>query len=342
MKSTSIKEGKVRLILGCSSLAGLYEEIGDDKAESIINRALTRGFLTFDTAPHYGCGLGESRLGRALQKYTADICGVKLYTKVGRVMYSKDDLPHGAIIDVNNVPLSRECIFPEAPSDIIPCLDYTSYGVRKSYTDSTRRLQTDKIFGLRLHDCESEAKFEAATAPDGALAELVRLKHEGHIQDISLGMNDSSYALRLLRISPPQSIDSVMIAGCWNLLDHDLTALELLQECQTRGIKVHIAGVFASGVIVGGTTYKYAIAPASVLDKVSQWTQLANRFGVPLPAVAIAFAALPTVVEAVAVGVKEESEVDDFVSWANTPVPEKLWVVARSLGLLASHVSLQI
>lgn len=329
---------KTDLILGCSSLAGLYKEIGESKSEEIIERALAKGILCFDTAPHYGCGLGEERLGRALKKHVHNITSVKLYTKVGRVMLSKDDFSEDKLIDVGNVPRSKDCIFPEAPVDIVPCLDYTSVGAYRSYHDSVRRLQTDQIFGLRLHDCESEEKFEASVAPNGALSALVKLKQQGLIQEVSLGMNDATYALRILRASPAESIDSVMIAGCWNLLDHDEAALELLNECQSRGITVQNAGIFASGVLVGGVTYKYSPAPVSVLARVAQWTDLANAFGVPLPAVAIAFASQPSVVVAVAVGVKEVSEVDDFITWANTPIPDELWSVARSLGLIASYV----
>jgi|TARA_B100001142_G_scaffold313867_2_gene350788 D-threo-aldose 1-dehydrogenase len=151
-------------------------------------------------------------------------------------------------------------------------------------------------------------------------------------------MNDPAYTMRMIRGKPRGTFDSIMLAGAWNLLDQD--GFEVLLECQRRDIKVHVAGIFASGILVGGSTYKYDVASPEIIRRRELWSDLADTFGAPLPAVAIAFALLPAIVEKVAVGVKSAEEVHATVHWLESAsrLNPQLWVEAKQRGLLSVNI----
>ena len=341
--SPSSALGVDRLILGASPLAGIYAPSSDDVANATVAEALALGFTRFDTAPHYGLGLSERRLGAALRAALGESeanTRVKVYTKVGRVMKPIDEVTEeekASSVEWGNVPGHDGCIFPEAPRDVLPVLDYASGGFERSHADSLMRLGLDKVEGLRIHDAETPERFEAAMS-GGGVAALARLRAQGKIAEVSLGMNDAAYVLRMIRESAPGTFDSVMMAGSWNLIDQD--GYEVLLECQERNIAVHNAGVFASGLLVGGAHYKYAPAPEHIKAKTAQWQALANAYDVPLPAVALAFALAPEIITLCAVGVKSPSEVAQNVAWlrAARDVNPQLWIDAKSQGLLRHHI----
>lgn len=205
---------------------------------------------------------------------------------------------------------------------------------------------------------------------DGALDRLAVLRANGAVAEIGLGMNDPASALRLLREWPRVSsasplagqndvavgaatileganttpaalatdglewgLDSVMLAGCWNLLNQ--SGVEVLQECERRRVVVHNAGIFASGLLAGGATVGYRPATGPEVARADEWRQLAAAHGVGLPAVALAFAWLPCKVSRVAVGVKSAGEVREIlVAAASLPLPRGLWAEAVHRGLL--------
>lgn len=329
------------MILGCSGFAGMYAPIGDDIPINILVEAFEQGICQLDTAPHYGLGLGEERLGRALRTLGSENCkDFKIWSKVGRIICDVVDVTDTKI-DEGNIPGTSTCIFPETPSTRRAVFDYSEIGACKSHRDSLQRLNCSQVYGLRVHDCENEESFLATVDPrDGGLQALVKLREAGEIADVSIGVNNSDYALRILKDVPSGTLNSIMIAGCWNLLEQQSSCLELLIKCQLRGIQVHIAGVFASGILVGGTTYRYSAASSDLIHKTLQWMELAQSYDVPLPAVAIAFALLPKCVEAIAVGVKSVEELRSVCAWMRTSVPVQLFYDARARGLLESFVPL--
>ena len=363
MDATRELSASRHLILGCSSLAGLYAPLAEAEAIGTVHAALIAGIRTFDTAPHYGCGLGEERLGRALQN-TAP--AIHLWTKVGRLMLSDGVntafLQHvidagvhehnGMEIDAGNVPSSPGCIFPSAPLNVLPVFDYSSAGAWRSCEDSVQRLLLQDGTGtgttqlsLRVHDCECDRHIAAALAEGtGALAGLVALRAQGRIQQVSLGVNDASAALRVLHQAPPGTLDNVMIAGSWNLLDHAESCWQLFEECTAKGITVHNAAVLASGLLAGGDTYHYSHdVPPEVAQRVERWRTLCDEYRVPLPVAAVRFALMPAAVDAVAIGAKNATEVHDIVSWFDddgvTPWGE-LFREAQRRGLIGAHVRL--
>ena len=335
------------LIIGCSSFAGLYLSSTDEIVEATVKSALDAGFIKFDTAPHYGCGLGEERLGKAMTKIFAGGKSnhLKIWTKAGRLMIPYDEVNSSLesiaaehSIDYSNVPGSSNCLFPDTPKNIIPVFDYSSMGITKSHADSLRRMEMRSIHGLRLHDCESPPSIKEALA--GGLGALIKMRADSVISEVSLGVNDANAALSILCQAPLGSFDSIMVAGCWNLLEHPLSSLDLFLECQRRSVVVHNAGIFASGLLAGGTTYRYHQATAEQIERTERWTQLCDEYSVPLPAVAIKFALLFTVIEATAVGVKNADEVRQLVDWFNIDVPQSLFREAKVRGLLCDHVPL--
>tara|TARA_B110000977_G_scaffold127702_3_gene163171 strand:+ start:30986 stop:32164 length:1179 start_codon:yes stop_codon:yes gene_type:complete len=334
------------LILGCSPLAGIYGSIPETQAFATVKTALDLGFRDFDTAPHYGLGLSESRLGKAIEMHAKEDThgSVRLWSKVGRVMkpsaeITSDDEPN---IERGNIPGNPGCIFPDAPRDVKPVLDYSYSGVMTSYEHSVTRMgkATEKygIHGLRVHDAEDDLRFNSAVADGGGVDALVELRTRGKIQAVSLGMNDPVYVKRMITEKPSGTFDSIMSAGTWNLIDQD--GLDLMLECQKKGIKIHNAGIFASGLLVGGGYYKYEPAPVEILERRAQWQNLAAKHSIALPAVAIAFALAPAVVEKAAVGVKSPEEVTMNAEWLEMAgkVPKELWIEAKEMGLLGKDV----
>ena len=177
------------LILGCSPLAGIYASSTPERATETVRAALDAGITRFDTAPHYGLGLSERRLGDALRECGADMSKTRVYTKVGRVMKPKDEVTASekeSVVEWGNVPGDPGCIFPDAPVDVLPVLDY----IDRASADPRRLLRAPQfrsVDGLRIHDAEDEARYAQANV-GGGVAELVKL--ETTINEVSLGMND--------------------------------------------------------------------------------------------------------------------------------------------------------
>jgi len=152
------------------------------------------------------------------------------------------------------------------------------------------------------------------------------------VESGGVGVNCGVAALEVLERAPAGAVDCIMLAGCWNLLDQSGHAA--LLACQRRGVRVHNAGVFGGGLLAGGANYRYAAAPAEIVARARAWEGLAEEFRVPLLAVALHFAFLPAVVEAVAVGVKSAAEVEGALDLLSVDIPERLWAEAVRRGLL--------
>lgn len=236
-----------------------------------------------------------------------------------------------------------------------------------SFEESIARLGVSRLAGLRFHDIPDEKGgmaslpttdelIEAATEPGvGMIAGIVKLKEQGLVDEVSIGMNasggrrsdwDSGEAgatpvygtpdqiLDLIRSVPEGTFDSLLMASGWNLLYTE--GAVVLQECEAREIAVHNAGTFATGLLAGGFSYVYQEAPSEMVTKTKRWAQLCERYDLTLPAVAMAFSALPACVKKVVIGCSSPSDVEDCVSYCGSDivVPTALWVEAQNMGLL--------
>lgn len=341
------------LVFGGSSLGGLYEDIDEATALECVRCALQdHRIQAIDTAPHYGCGAAEARLGRILGILKVPPGAVKVFTKVGRVMVPKEDAAALGDLDIeeSNRPGSAACVFPGADPSVVPVLDYSAAGMAQSYRDSRARLQGYRIFGLRVHDCDSPARLQALTS-GGGIDYLAALRRDEGVH-ISLGTNSVEYCRRLIE-AMPGLLDSVLIANAWNLLQHPAESVELFRKCAKGGIQVQLAGVFASGVLASPLRtsqvrfmYSADIDP-TVVTAVAAWAALAGEFRLSLPTVALHFALLPRKLlkspacpdMQIVVGFRDKCEVDQCVAClVDAVVPSALWRTARERGLLGEHV----
>ncbi len=256
----------------------------------------------FDTAPLYGHGLAELRLGRALRGRPRD--DFVLATKVGRLL--RADAP----------PDPGQSFWPGA-RPVNPVFDFSFDGTLRSVEESLERLGLDRIDILHLHDPDEHVDEALA----GAYPALDRLRAEGMIRAVGAGSNAVEPLLRLAREA---HFDCFLVAGRCTLLDRSALA-ELLPLCVEREIRVIAGGVFNSGVLAGGATFEYRLASPALLERAASLKAVCDRQGVPLPAAAIQFPFRHGAVASVLVGARSPAEIDEDVDLATIPIPDELW-----------------
>ena len=306
-----------RLGLGTSQFGNLGRETTEQEVSNAFTAAREHGIRYFDTAPHYGLGLSERRLGEHLR--TIERHDFVVSTKVGRLLV---DNPNG-----------RGTLDPEGffvPAKYRRIWDFSASGVERSLESSLARLNLDYIDIVYLHDPDDH--WEQA-ASDGVPA-LVRLRDAGVIGAIGVGMNQSAMLSEFVRRC---DIDVVMCAGQYTLLNQQ-AATDLLPIAQERGVSVVIAGVYNSGLLSTNYphegTYNYAPAPADLIARAQRIARICADHGVNLPAAAIAWPLRHPAVSTVVVGCRTGSHVDDAVRRLNTDVPEALWTDLSCEGLV--------
>jgi D-threo-aldose 1-dehydrogenase len=310
----------MRLGLGCAQLGNLYRAMSDESAYEIVDEAWAQGIRYFDTAPHYGLGLSETRLGVALAGRPRD--EYALSTKVGRLL-------------VRNPAYAgeRDDEGFDVPATTVRRRDYSRDGVLRSLESSLARLGTDRIDIAFVHDCEDHV--EEALA--GAVPALIDLREQGVLSHVGLGMNFDDILARFVRES---DVDTIMLAGRYTLLEQPALD-ELMPLCVERGVRVMAAGVFNSGILATpspGTTYNYAAAPAELVERAQRIADVCARFGVELPAAAIALVAAHPAVESVVLGASSAEQVKLNVARASADVPPSLFDALVEEGLLrADH-----
>jgi D-threo-aldose 1-dehydrogenase len=291
-----------QLGLGCASIGNLYAALGDEDAQATVDAAWDAGIRFFDTAPHYGVGVSEQRLGTALQRRPRDQFTVA--TKVGRL------LADGA--DPNT-------IFDDVPK-LHSVFDFSRSGVLRSLESSLKRLGLDRVDIVHVHDPDDHAE----EALGGAFPALRKLREEKVIGAIGCGMNHSALLTRFVREA---DLDVVLIAGRYTLLDQSATD-ELLPECLDRGVDVIAAGVFNSGVLADprpGAYFDYAPAPRDIIGRAEAMARTCEQHGTSLAAAAMQFPARHPAVSTVLVGMRTADEVARNAAAFNTAIPDALW-----------------
>ncbi|MFD7484843.1 aldo/keto reductase [Streptomyces mirabilis] len=305
------------LSFGGAGIGNLFTAVSDEQAYQTVDAAWSGGIRYFDTAPHYGIGLSERRLGTALRdrpraEYT-------LSTKVGRLLEPTgvdaggDDLADGFA-----VPATHRRVW-----------DFSAEGVRRGIEASLERLGLDRVDIVYLHDPDDHAE----QAFHEGYPALERLRSEGVVGAIGAGMNQAEMLTRFVRDT---DVDVVLCAGRYTLLDHDALT-ELLPAAQERGTSVVIGGAFNSGLLADprpGATYNYTTAPAELLDRALRLKEIAERHGITLRAAALAFPAAHPAVASILAGARSAHEVRDCVEQFTTPVPEDFWRELREAKLL--------
>jgi D-threo-aldose 1-dehydrogenase len=286
--------------LGC---AGLTDpgDAGARVAEAVVRRAWERGVRLFDTAPLYGGGLSEERLGAALAGLPRD--EYVLCTKTG-VTRPRADRPLA--------PGMR----PSRAEDV---WDYSAAATVASLHRSMRRLRTDRIDVVHLHDVENHLR-ECLQAYDA----LQQFKAEGRVGGIGIGSNLVEPPMLLMQ---DQAFDAVLIAGRYTLLDQ--SAGPLLQRFAARGARVIVGGIFNSGILAGSTAasalFDYKPAPELVIQKVRAIEQACSVVGVSIKAAAIHYVLRNDAVSTVLIGPRTVAELDELLDIAISPPPDELW-----------------
>ncbi|ACQ82313.1 Pyridoxal 4-dehydrogenase [Beutenbergia cavernae DSM 12333] len=312
---------------GAAQGGDLYRPTTHEEFARAVETAWDGGVRYFDTAPHYGLGLSERRLGALLRDRPRG--ELVLSTKVGRLLVPSPstaherDLDHGGMFDV--------------PADVRRVWDFTADGVRRSLEESLGRLGLDRVDVVYLHDPDEAGLLDVAIAE--AIPALAALRDEGVIGAIGAGMNASAPLARVVREG---DVDVVMCAGRYTLLDPS-AADDLLPLAAERGVGVVVAGVYNSGLLAhdrppADATYDYAQAPRELLMRAHRIADVCEAHGVTLPAAALAFVRGHPAVVSTVVGLRTAEQVTQALDRAATAVPAALWRDLRSAGLLRADV----
>ncbi len=295
-----------RLGLGCAPLGNLYDAVTDDEATATVDAAWDRGIRFFDTAPLYGHGLSESRVGAALASRPRG--EYVLSTKVGRVLEPVESADRVGDTIFADVPLRR------------PVFDFTPAGVERSLIDSLERLGTDRIDVVHVHDPDDHL----GPAVDAAYPTLEKLRDAGTVGAVGLGTNHPSTAWHVL---DRFELDWLLLAGRYTLLDR--TGTEVLDRCAERGVRVIAAGVFNSGLLAGdpatGGHFFYEPAGAEVVARARRLADVCARHDVPLAAAAVQFPRRHPAVAVVLPGARSPAEITADVDMFDLAVPDELW-----------------
>jgi D-threo-aldose 1-dehydrogenase len=299
-----------RMGLGGAPLGGLFEDVPDDAALATVKRALALGLNLIDTAPLYGHGKSEQRIGKALAG--TDSTKRVLATKVGRVL--------------NPVrPGELEPDEFDRPAPFRPVFDFSYDGVMRSFDESLKRLNVEHIDILHIHDPDNHY----TQAIEGAYRALDDLRRPGSIGAVGAGMNQAEMLARFARDG---DFDCFLLAGRYTLIDH--TGLqELLPLCVEKRIGIIVGGPYNSGVLATGARpgakFNYADAPPAVLDKVRKVEAVCERHSVSMKAAALQFPLAHPAVAAVIPGARSVAELEENFRLIREPIPADFWAELR-------------
>jgi D-threo-aldose 1-dehydrogenase len=307
---------------GGAAIGNLFTAVTDDDARAAVDAAWDGGVRYFDTAPHYGLGLSERRLGAALRDRPRG--DYVISTKVGRLL-------EPALSTGPTAGGGRDAEGFDVPGNLVRRFDYSADGVRRSLEASLGRLGLDRVDIALIHDPDAHGE----QALREAYPALARLRAEGVVRAIGVGMNQTEMLTRFVRET---DIDVVLVAGRYTLLDQT-AADTLLPAALERGVSVIAGGVFNSGVLAAPTadaTYDYAAAPGSLISRALRLQEICAQSGVPLRAAAARFPLAHPAVASVLIGARNAAEVTDAITLRGLDIPPELWeslATAQEKGL---------
>jgi D-threo-aldose 1-dehydrogenase len=309
---------------GSAPLGNMFRDIPDEEATSTVEAAWNDGIRYFDTAPHYGAGLAESRLGSVLNKHARGEYVIS--TKVGRIVTDQPDDKR-----------DKGGVFEFGRNNKIE-VDYSADGTLRSLEGSLKRLQTDRVEIVWVHDVAQDHYGDAwlgvfETARKGAFKALDRLRDEGVIKAWGLGVNRVEPIEILLELEEPRP-DGFLLAGRYTLLDHDRALQRVMPRVTERGLGIVVGGPYSSGVLVGGSTFEYAPAKPEMLEKVARIKAIAERHRVSMKSAGLQFARAHPAVVAVIPGASRPSRIREDREALDAMVPADFWRELRKDGLV--------
>ncbi len=318
-----------RLGLGGAALGNLYQPISDEQAQALLQAAWDDGCRSFDTAPHYGHGRSEHRLGRFLcDRAREAFC---LSSKVGRLLSPDRQAPAEQHGYARTLPFVQRW-------------DFSAAGIERSVEDSLQRLGLPCLDAVFIHDMDALTQGDRAEAVfrqvlDEALPALARLKAQGLVSHVGLGVNDHEVVRRVLAHA---ELDALLLAGRYTLLD--TSALPgLMPMLQQRNVALALGGVFNSGMLAGRIdasrplNFNYAPAQQTWVDRALMLQAVCDRHGVALPAAALQFALHHPATSLVLLGSRSPEEWQQACALARQPIPAALWQELRHEQLIPAQ-----
>ena len=320
--------------LGTAPLGEVYELLDEKTTIATVEQAWQSGIRLFDSSPHYGNGLAESRMGAGLRRVPRE--GLLVSTKIGRVMdpFAKPPPPNADVYSPGFVGGYSHA----------PRFDYSYDGTMRSVEQSLLRTGLSRIDILLIHDCDvwthgAEAGRRFTEAMDGAYRALDKLRSEKTVAAIGFGINEADTCVRFARAG---DFDLAMMAGRYSLLIQNGLA-EFLPLALEKKIGVMLAGVFNSGILatgaVPGAKFEYADAPPAIMDKVRRIEVICSKHGTSIRRAAIQFAMAHPAVVSVVLGAVKPDEIRANADDADNAVPADLWRDLKSAGLLDEAVA---
>jgi len=313
--------------LGCAPIGNLFENLSEQACQSTFEAAWDAGIRFYDTAPYYGHGISEHRLGNFLRQKPRDEFVVS--TKVGRVLTPTRD------------PANFDGTPWAAPLPFDWRFDYSYDGIMRSYEDSLQRLGLPSVDMLLIHDLDfwfnqTEIKVNAYLSElfTSGFRALEELRSSGAIKAIGAGINEMGMMPRFLDLV---DVDFFIVALPYTLLDQDVLDAEF-PRCEEMGVGAVIGALFASGILatgpVAGAKYKYADAPPKILEKTRRIEAVCQRHGTPLRAAAMQFPLAHPITAAIIPGALEPAHVQGNAELLAHPIPGALWTDLKQEGLL--------
>ncbi|BCJ56936.1 aldo/keto reductase [Micromonospora endophytica] len=304
---------------GASQGGNLHRVTTDDEFTAAVDTAWQGGVRYFDTAPHYGLGLSERRLGAALRHRPREEYVVS--TKVGRLLVPSPEDAHRRDAEGFDVPATHRRVW-----------DFSRDGVLRSVEASLDRTGLDRLDIAYLHDPDHH--WEQAVSQ--AVPALIELRDQGVVGAIGAGMNQSAMLARFVQET---DIDVVMCAGRYTLLEQG-AADDLLPAAEGRGVGVVIAGVYNSGLLSrdrppADASYNYQQAPPELIERARRIAEVCETYGVTLPQAALAYVRRHPAVISTVVGVRNGTQMAEALRRSAAAVPDELWAALASAGLLA-------
>lgn len=303
-----------RLGIGGAPIGSLFRTVSEDNAIATMRRGLELGLNYIDTAPLYGHGVSETRLGRALLDVARD--SFILSTKVGRVLKPVDVTPSS--LHFQSLPKME------------PVFDYSRDGILRSLEDSLKRLSLDRVDITYIHDADDH--WEQAIGQ--AYPTLADLRSQGVVKAIGVGMNQWEMEARFAREG---DFDCFLLAGRYTLLDQSGLA-ELMPLCMEKNVSLILGGPYNSGILASDlgpdATYNYETAPPEIIEKAREIKAVCDRYAVPLKAAALQFGLLHPAVVASIPGPRSVAEVEENFRMAGYPIPIELWDELKHEGLI--------
>ena len=321
---------------GAAPLGNMFRNIPEEEALETVESAWQQGVRYFDTAPFYGGGLSELRIGKALSKHKRD--DYILSTKVGRLIL--DEVETGKRDFGEKGGLFEFAL----PNKIL--YDYSERGTMQSLEDSMKRLQVDRIDFVWVHDIAQDFHGDAwlkefEVAHTGAFRALSKLLDEGVIKGWGLGVNRVEPIELTLGLADAKP-NGMLVAGRYTLLDHEVALQRLMPAALEKGVDIVVGGPYSSGVLAGGAHFEYQKASPEILAKVARIQALAQRYAIPVKAAALQFVLAHPATAAVIPGASRPERIAEDVAALKVPIPDDFWREMREQGLVSPLAPLPI